>query len=146
MSGEHKASERRIESAERKRKALELKKAGLSYDEIAVQCGYSSRARAFEAVTRSIRELTQDVAKDVLVLELERLDRLQFGIWEKARGGDLQAIDRVLRIMERRAALVGLDAAAAVAAGLDGTSNPTVDAMTNLVREIRALDASKSPD
>jgi hypothetical protein len=109
VAGEHKASERRIISAERRRKALELRKSGASYEMIARECGYKNRSRAFEAVNRSLQALTQDPAKEVLALELERLDRLLLGIWEKARSGDLPYLDRTLRIMERRSALYGLD-------------------------------------
>jgi hypothetical protein len=106
---EHKGTERRLKTAERKRKALELRKAGATYEVIARECGYKSRASAFEAVTNEIRAITKDAAEEVLTLELERLDRLLFGIWEQARGGDVQALDRALRIMDRRASYYGLD-------------------------------------
>jgi hypothetical protein len=43
------------------------------------------------------------------VLEAGRLDQLQLAIWKSALAGHLGAIDRVLRIMERRARLFGLD-------------------------------------
>lgn len=43
-------------------------------------------------------------------LEQERLDRLIFAVWAKALRGDTQAVLSVLRIMERRAKLLGLDA------------------------------------
>jgi len=45
----------------------------------------------------------------VLQLELERLDAMQAAIWDDAMNGHLGAIDRVLKIMERRAKLLGLD-------------------------------------
>jgi hypothetical protein len=104
----NKASLSRIEAAERKRKALVLRKAGANYPAIARACGFS-RQRAYQVVQAAIRELTQEPAAAVLMLELERLDRLLFGIWEQARSGQVEAIDRVLRIMDRRRAIYGWD-------------------------------------
>ena len=43
-------------------------------------------------------------------LELERLDALQLAIWDQAIQGHVANIDRVLSIMKRRSALLGLDA------------------------------------
>jgi hypothetical protein len=43
-------------------------------------------------------------------LELERLDALHAACWPAALAGHLRSIDTVLRIMRRRAALLGLDA------------------------------------
>lgn len=42
-------------------------------------------------------------------LEAEGLDRLQAAIWEKACRGGFGCVDRVLRISQRRCALLGLD-------------------------------------
>ena len=48
-------------------------------------------------------------------VELQRLDVVLQAVWEKACTGDLFAIDRYLKIAERRAKLLGLDAPAKVA-------------------------------
>jgi hypothetical protein len=109
LAGGNKTSGRRIATRERDRKALELRKAGASYEMIAVECGYSSRARAYEAVSRSLERITKEPARELVVLELERLDRMLVGIWERARVGELPYLDRVLKIMERRSAICGLD-------------------------------------
>ncbi|MFF2402691.1 hypothetical protein [Streptomyces goshikiensis] len=54
-------------------------------------------------------ELNDDV-DEMRALEADRLDRLFFVAYKKAvRDQDLAAIDRTLRIMERRARLLGLD-------------------------------------
>ena len=52
--------------------------------------------------------------------ELARLDRMQVGLWPQVIKGNHGAIDRVLRIMERRARLLGLDAATAASIGVTG--------------------------
>jgi hypothetical protein len=69
--------------------------------------------RAYEDVSRALVEIRHQLAEDVETvrrLELERLDELQLSIWPAAQAGDLAAIHTVLRLMERRARLMNLDA------------------------------------
>jgi hypothetical protein len=108
MANRNKANPDRVAALERYRKALELRKAGASYTAIARECGFS-RQRAHQVVQDAIRSVVREAAMEVLKLELERLDRMLFGIWEQARNGKFEAIDRVLRIMDRRRALYGWD-------------------------------------
>jgi len=42
-------------------------------------------------------------------LEQQRLDALQAGIWPKAMAGDSRAVEVALKVLERRARLLGLD-------------------------------------
>ena len=42
-------------------------------------------------------------------LEEQRLDALQDGIWDKALGGDARAVEVALKVLERRARMLGLD-------------------------------------
>lgn len=100
---------RKAERAELKRKALELRKAGANYDQIAAQLKLANRSVAWKLVRSAIKGIYQEPAQAVATLELERLDALLLGCWSKAKGGDLHAVDRALRIMERRAAFLGLD-------------------------------------
>jgi hypothetical protein len=44
-------------------------------------------------------------------LELMHLDALQDALWPSGIAGDQGAVDRILKIMERRARILGLDAA-----------------------------------
>lgn len=107
-------AQRRIEAKERAKKALELRKKGMRYEAIAQQLGYSSRGNAHKAVMKELNLLAKECleeAAQVRDLELQRLDALYLKAWEAVEGGDLPAIDRCLRIMERRAKLLGLDAA-----------------------------------
>jgi hypothetical protein len=55
-------------------------------------------------------------ADEVRKQELDRIDRLQVAVWNRALKGDDKAINTVLRLMERRARLLGLDAAQRVQA------------------------------
>lgn len=100
-----------IRMAERRREALELKRAGVSYEEISNRLGYGNRANAYRDVQSAIADLTKQPTVDLLAEELDRLDALLIGVWPKAVKGDPAAVDRVLRIMERRAKYRGLDQA-----------------------------------
>lgn len=110
MSGESKTSQRRIEAVEKQKQALELRKAGATYEAIAKKLEYANASGAEHAVKAAMKATVQDAADDVRNLEVERLDAMLLGLWKSANSGNLGAVDRVLRIMERRAKLLGLDA------------------------------------
>ena len=98
------------EQNERRRKALELRKAGANYQQIADRLGLANKSMAWQAVHAAIRDIVREPAEAVLTIELARLDALLLGVWTAAKAGDVRAIDRALRIMERRSAYLGLDA------------------------------------
>lgn len=109
--GEQKASKRMIEAKERQVKALEAKKAGLNYEQIAEKLGYADASGAFRAVEKALQEMIREPAEHVRMLELARLDQLWMAYYRTAVEGKApQVVDRLLKIMERRAKLLGLDA------------------------------------
>jgi hypothetical protein len=124
----------RIDAAERDAKALELRKDGLTYTQIAERLGIS-RSTAHKHVTRGLHRTRQEPADELRRLEAERLNQLwaeamavlrrrhvlvQSGKVVKDDDGQpitddgplLQATTTLLRVMERRARLLGLDAPA----------------------------------
>ena len=109
MAGSSKRDARAAEVNERRRKALELRKAGATYEQIAHQLGYHDKSHARKEIAEAIDRIVREPATEVLDLELSRLDAMLVGLWTKAKGGDGAAIDRVLRIMDRRARYLGLD-------------------------------------
>jgi hypothetical protein len=120
------------DTAARDAEACRLRTRAVSYSEIARQLGFSNSAAAHEAVQRGLREIVAEPAEQVRQFEIERLD----GLWDMALaiaerhhvtvsngrvvylgdmplsddGPALQAMDRLLKIQERRARLLGLDA------------------------------------
>lgn len=104
-------SSRKVLARLREARAIELRVQGYSYPEIARELGYQTPGAAYRAVVRGLsRVYPEEEARQLLRLELARLDELLRVLWPKAVEGDLGAIDRVLRIIERRARLMGLDA------------------------------------
>ena len=108
--GELKTTEKRLTAVERQRQALEMRKAGKGFVEIAQVLGYGGPSGAYNAVTTALRKTLQEPADELRQMELARLDALQAALWPKAIAGEWAAADRVLSIMERRAKLLGLDA------------------------------------
>ncbi|MGA5637762.1 hypothetical protein ACPCTN_03275 [Streptomyces cinereoruber] len=89
-------------------------------------------------------ELADDV-DELRALEADRLDRLFFVAYKKAvRDQDLAAIDRTLRIMERRARLLGLDMP--VRTELSGPDGGPVQVENATVDELEKLIALTDPD
>lgn len=102
---------KKINAADKRKRCVDLRKAGFSYQQIGDQVGLS-HTQAFRHVKQAINELNAKIlesAEEVLVLELERLDRMQIGLWPQAVQGDTRAVQSVLKIMERRARYLGLD-------------------------------------
>jgi hypothetical protein len=100
---------------DRETKALKLRQAGNGYAAIADACGYTNKGSAHRAVTRALARVHADDAADLRSLEGSRLDEMQRALWPLVLGGDYAATDRLLRIMERRAKLYGLDHADGIA-------------------------------
>lgn len=104
------ASHNGIEATERQRQAVELRKAGVGFQVIADKLGYKDHSGAYRAVKAALKKTLQEPADEVRRLELERIDAMLLGVWPRAKSGDDKAIESVLRLMKRRAALLGLDA------------------------------------
>lgn len=107
--GESPTSPRRIDSAHRDAAALDMRRAGHSYAHIAAELGYADRGHAHRQVSKALDAVRSEPAEALRDMELARLDEMHAAVWDQARDGDLHALDRILRIMERRARLLGLD-------------------------------------
>ena len=103
---------KRANAAKRRRKAVALRIAGATYEQIGRELGITSQA-AWKHVTIALTAIRQKTAEDADVLrvtELARLDAAQASIWPRVVQGDNQAIDRFLRISKRRGEITGIDA------------------------------------
>ena len=108
-----KSSVRRIRTTEKTLRALELRKRGLNYTQIGKKlgCHRSTACRYVLSELEYLADKCREEAAHVRDLELQRLDALYLKAWEAVEEGDLPSIDRCLRVQERRAKLLGLDAA-----------------------------------
>ena len=101
-------TQRRKTAAEKRAEALELRAMGYSYQAIADEGLYASKGAAHKAVAQALRDIPREQAEQARELELGRLDDLQMAAMNGAMAGDLFAIDRVVKIVESRARLLGL--------------------------------------
>ena len=93
----------------KQQEALKLRMAGATYGEIASTLGYANPSSAKYAVDACIGRAETDAAKDVVALDLARLDEYQMRCTHALRAnGDLHQIDRLMRIMEMRYRLLGV--------------------------------------
>lgn len=108
-----KSSVRRIRTTEKTLKALELRKRGLNYTQIGEKlgCARSTACRYVLSELENLADKCREEAVYVRDLELQRLDALYLVAYAEVEKGNVSAIDRCLRIMERRAKLLGLDEA-----------------------------------
>ncbi len=106
------------ERAARNERALELHLAGASYQKIATALGFASKSSAHEAVQKALASsrTVPAVPGEALATELARLDAMLVGLWAAARRGNVAAVDRVLKIGERRVQLLALAGASAAEA------------------------------
>lgn len=132
------------EQLQQERDVLAARKKGLTYREIADEVGLSGPGQASKIFHRAISRYTQDIGPEVRKLEELRLDELQQAIWDMAIAGDLKAVETVLRIMERRAKLCGLDHTDKMAAAQMKIEADKVRIMAIALG--RALDALQMPE
>jgi hypothetical protein len=94
---------------ERRVQALDLRIRGLSFRRIGEKLGISHTA-AHKAVERALSDLAKlegEKAEVQRQLDLERVNKIILSLWPKK--GDPKAAAALLKAMERRAKLLGLD-------------------------------------
>lgn len=113
MRPESRSSRRLLRAREREVLALAARARGATFAQIGLELGCTPQA-AHKAVDRALAATEKAVlgaAGRLRALEIVRLDAVLAAIWPAAMGGDLGAVDRVVKISARRARLLGLDAA-----------------------------------
>ena len=102
---------REAEQEVRRKKVAANLLAGLNYRTMAEALDVSTGTVAGDVkiiLTRWQKEQVRAVDQ-VMQMELTRLDRALNAIWDKVLEGDDRAINNLLKIMERRAKLLGMD-------------------------------------
>jgi hypothetical protein len=109
--GRSKNSPERVRARELDRQALTLRKGGATYDQIAqrLERPVSTVKLAVKRALERLESETGELAVEMRRIEGERLDALLLGLWGKATKGDLQAVDRALKIHFARVKLFGLE-------------------------------------
>ncbi len=100
------------DAAERRLKAIELRKCGASYRQIGRKLGVSGKTahEDIQAVLSELSALRLASAADYVALEMERLDAAQLALYQHLDSGDPQIINSWVKVSESRRKLLGLDA------------------------------------
>lgn len=111
MSEVTEAESRRAQAARQRRMAMQMSRSGESLESIAGRLGVT-RSAARRMVTREAREFGDGaMAEERRVVHAEALMELWRTLYTPACSGDLEAVDRFLRVEERLSRLLGLDLA-----------------------------------
>ena len=140
-------------TAERREKTLQLARSGMPYRQVVraleqagIRTSLATVSRDLEHLYREYREQSMASVEEAMTHDLERLDDLLQGLWFSARGGDLQAADRVLRIIEQRARMLGYgDVALRERAREQMASDLTAEEEAVLLATLEALRAGRVP-
>jgi len=109
-SREPKSSVRRVRATVKQLKAMELRIAGHTLEEIAQKLRYKDASSAYRAIMAGMIKTIQEPADELRKVHIARCEKMISGKWDDATTGDDDAIQSVLRIMKREAKLLGLDA------------------------------------
>lgn len=157
--------QRSPETAARDAEVARLRAQQYTWEEIARELGYETPSGAYRAYQRAIEAIIRPPAEEAVKVEIAKLDALERKAWEILRaehalvshgrlivgedgqplpdtGPVLAAIDRVLKVADRRAKLLGLDTP--VKADLTVHQVDARDAeLIELVNEARARQATE---
>jgi hypothetical protein len=132
MAKANKTSAAHARATKGREQALMLRRSGYGYRLIAEKLGLS-KTRAHQLVKEGLESAKEQIVAHADALrteEVSRLDGMLRKAYKAAEGGDLQAIDRVLKIGERRAKLLGLDAPVRTALQGGGEDAPPITTVT----------------
>jgi orotate phosphoribosyltransferase-like protein len=90
-------------------RAVDCRTAGYTYSQVADELGYTSRGTAYNVVAKALREQTAEAVACLRDLENARLDTLQLALWDAAMTGDIKAVVAVVKIVQARVHLNGLE-------------------------------------
>lgn len=171
-----KTSSRRLTVAIRRAKAIQMRLDGAKYTEIlAAGLGYRSTGAIAQDIQRALVELAAEPTAELRALEVARLDDMYSAVMGVLRrehltvshgkviyvpadvDGDpdvplvddapvLQAVDRLLKIQERRAKLLGLDAPTKVSVITDALLDEEEARLAAEIAELERQAAEPDPE
>ena len=102
-------SPRRMEAVDRQRRAVELRLAGLTLQEIADALGYKSHNSADAAIKTALQKTLVEPCAEFRQLTLERLEKILRTHWPNMLRGDIPASNICLKTIGDMRQLMGAD-------------------------------------
>lgn len=129
------------ETKARREVAYSMRLGGSSYPEIGEAFGVTG-SEAYAWCEKTARERGRDTVEMARQLEADRLDRYLLSLHKRyLEAPDTKVMELLLRVMDRRARLFGLDAPTKVDANLT-TRDPMDVALEEVLREAREAEAT----
>jgi len=126
------------EVLEREARVVELRIAGRSWYEIGQTVGLSPTG-AHQAYKRALDRIPSEQVAELRKIDNERIDALLGAAWEPALKGSARHIEVIVKLLERRARLMGLDAP--MLQRIEVLTEDVVDAaIAEIERQIAELD------
>ena len=108
-----------INIAQRRRDAVELRKAGATFDRIAEALGYNDGQAARRDVNKFVKDQGQDTKDEMTRLVMEQFGHQEMLLWRRMQKGDLAAFDRWFKLKQEIIKLYGLSAPQQMAVDLN---------------------------
>lgn len=112
VSKQSKNSRQRVSGAVTEEQAIRLRMTGASYAQIgkALGCTKQNAHRAVTKALKDTKERTAESTDQLRAVQSQQIDALTMAMWPAAQKGDAKAVLAIVRLMRRRAVLMGLDA------------------------------------
>jgi AraC-like DNA-binding protein len=94
---------------QRQMTALDLRSQGYTFDVIAARCGFAHRSAARRAWQAAIKAIAEDTAEEARLLFKASYGPVRQALHNKARMGDVRAVEALVKLDERECRLFGLD-------------------------------------
>lgn len=130
-----------VTAAEQTRKALDMRRSGMSHRAIASALGVSLKT-AQNRLDEGLRLIKVENAPEARKLEADRLDYLENKLQDAVDAGDVKAIATAKSISESRRKLFGLDAPVQHDVTVTETTQADIE-LAELVREAKAKMAAE---
>lgn len=100
---------RALPKADRQKLLLDARRQGHSWRTAAKMAGYRSVGSAYAAAAEAIRDIPREAADEARALEMQRLDEIIRSNWPGMQAGDDRNSMVILKAIETRARLLGLN-------------------------------------
>ncbi len=105
------ADPKKVNATERRAQAVKLRIAGFTYKQIGEKLEMSESA-VYKTIKKAMNQASERIKEssdELVTMELLRLEEIHAAIWPQVLAGDLKAIDRIHRNMDRYSRLLGLE-------------------------------------
>jgi hypothetical protein len=135
-------------AAQKQRQAMEMKRKGATYDEIAAEVGYAYRAGAHHAIKAALEQSRREMFTETELYRAESLERLEAllkACWDRAIAGSKDHIAEARRIISDIGDLTGAKAPIRIEVGESDIDRLLAGLDAELARRSAAFEGEVVP-